>query len=68
MKVGDKVICVDNELREDQLTLGKEYTIAATLSLPSLINDKGLHVQYFNSRFMTLPNWLRKKEVVSAII
>ena len=31
-KVGDKVICIDNRFAEDQLELGKEYTIAEIIN------------------------------------
>lgn len=75
MKIGDKVICIDNIKVERQITVGNVYTVIITgLSTfatsdgnvwknnITLVNDNGYITQFYAHRFISLKE-LRKRKL-----
>ena len=50
-KIGDYVVCVDNDGVLDQLSKGPVYKIVRSCSLVDIPNDKNCVEQYYKNRF-----------------
>ena len=63
MKVGDSIVCIDNEYSEFTLSNGKVYKLITYITLHDIvvINDLGEEDMYNDTRFISLCKYRKLK-------
>ena len=66
--IGEIVVCIDNKnwnnihFENEEITIGKKYiSLFSSLSSYYIINDKGVEMGYFRTRFVTLKEYRKNK-------